>query len=152
MLLEGSGSHHPCQACVTRDETQPSVVWMVLKARASPKLVMLLPLMLGIHWLVFSHRSFSILILSYTLQQLFPSSYRDASISPCSPNPWHLSRCIFKHKGEGAWGYTQALKGMLEQAKAIPPQRRAGTRWIEKMCQGADMLFHGSFPKTQQPV
>lgn len=33
MLLEGSVSHHSCWACVTRDETQPSVVWMVLKVQ-----------------------------------------------------------------------------------------------------------------------
>lgn len=31
MPLEASVSYHPCQACVSRDETQPSVVWMVLK-------------------------------------------------------------------------------------------------------------------------
>lgn len=70
------------------------------------------------------------------------------SLSPFTTPTLGTSHSVFKHKGEDAWEYTPALRGMLEQAKATPPQGSAKTMWIEKMCQAADMLLHDLSQKS----
>lgn len=124
--------------------------------------MMLFPLTLGIHWLISLPRVFFhpdlLLHRSEVLTSQLQARYRRASTSPRSPSPWHQPWRAFKRRGEGGdtkgsggcSGFDRHAGASKSHSTSWKEGWGAETLWMEKTCQGADILLHRPILKTRQ--